>query len=88
MNIKGRLYRLIMKVAHKYHWHYAPPIYPEGDMQLWCKWCGFRQTIQTQASISLSDYLQAGLDPVAQQQVEHLIAYGQQLEAAAKEQEQ
>lgn len=44
MNIKGRLYRLIMKVAHKYNWHYAPPIYPEGDMQLWCKWCGFRET--------------------------------------------
>ncbi len=46
MNIKWRPYRLIMKIAHKYHWHYAPPIYPEGDTQLWCKWCGFRQTIK------------------------------------------
>ncbi|MCZ6897685.1 MAG: hypothetical protein O7D95_03100 [Betaproteobacteria bacterium] len=34
-----------MKVAHYYHWHYAPPIYPEGDKQLWCQWCGFRQTV-------------------------------------------
>ena len=45
MNIKGRLYRLIMRIAHKYNWHYAPPIYPEGDVQLWCKWCGFRQSM-------------------------------------------
>jgi hypothetical protein len=43
---RGYLYRLTMKVAHKFNWHYAPPIYPEGDTQLWCKWCGFRQTIK------------------------------------------
>ena len=35
-----------MKVTHKYNWHYAPPIYPDGDVQLWCKWCGFRETIK------------------------------------------
>lgn len=52
MNIKGRLYRLIMKIAHKYHWHYAPPIYPEGDTQLWCKWCGFRATIQSHEKLN------------------------------------
>lgn len=45
--MSGELYRFVMKVAHKYHWHYAPPIYPEGDVHLWCKWCGFRQTIAT-----------------------------------------
>lgn len=44
--IKGYFYRLIMRIAHRYHWHYAPPIYPNGDTQLWCKWCGFRQTIK------------------------------------------
>lgn len=44
--IKGTIYRLIMRLAHRYNWHYAPPIYPEGDTQLWCKWCGFRQTIK------------------------------------------
>lgn len=44
--IRGFFYRLIMRVAHRYNWHYAPPIYPEGDTQLWCKWCGFRQTIK------------------------------------------
>lgn len=42
----GFFYQLIMRIAHKFNWHYAPPIYPEGDTQLWCKWCGFRQTIR------------------------------------------
>lgn len=42
MNLKGRIYRVIMKIAHRYNWHYAPPIYPEGDTLLWCKWCGLR----------------------------------------------
>ncbi|MFH2232458.1 MAG: hypothetical protein ABII13_04820 [Patescibacteria group bacterium] len=42
----GLIYRIVMKIAHRYNWHYAPPIYPEGDVQLWCKWCGFRQTIK------------------------------------------
>lgn len=46
MNIKGRLYRLVMKIAHKYNWHYAPPIYPDGDTMLWCRWCGFRDVIK------------------------------------------
>ena len=43
----GFFYQNIMRIAHKYNWHYAPPIYPEGDTHLWCKWCGFRQTIKT-----------------------------------------
>lgn len=42
----SRLYSFIMKTAHKYHWHYAPPSYPEGDTHLCCHWCGFRQTIK------------------------------------------
>lgn len=40
------VYRTIMRVAHRFNWHYAPPIYPEGDTHLWCKWCGFRQTVK------------------------------------------
>lgn len=44
--IRGTLYRLLMRIAHRYHWHYAPPCYPDGDTQLWCQWCGFRQTIK------------------------------------------
>jgi len=43
--IKGFFYRMVMRMAHRCNWHYAPPIYPENDIQLWCKWCGFRQTI-------------------------------------------
>jgi len=27
-------YRLIMRLAHHFHWHYAPPIYPQGDTLL------------------------------------------------------
>lgn len=45
--LRGYLYRLIMRIAHKFNWHYAPPVYPDGDTQLWCKWCGFRQTTKT-----------------------------------------
>ena len=44
--MSGFLYRFIMRIAHRYNWHYAPPIYLNGDTQLWCKWCGFRQTIK------------------------------------------
>ena len=40
------IYQSIMWLAHRYNWHYAPPIYTDGDTQLWCKWCGFRQTIK------------------------------------------
>jgi hypothetical protein len=43
--LRGFFYRLIMRVAHRFNWHYAPPIYPENDVQLWCKWCGFRMTL-------------------------------------------
>ena len=44
--MKGLIYRTVIIIAHKFNWHYAPPIYLEGDTQLWCKWCGFRQTIK------------------------------------------
>ena len=44
--MRGYFYRFVMRLAHKYNWHYAPPIYPDGDTQLWCKWCGLRQTIK------------------------------------------
>ena len=44
-NLNGRVYRLVMRIAHHYNWHYAPPIFPEGDTQLWCQWCGFRMTL-------------------------------------------
>lgn len=43
LNIRGRIYRIVMRIAHRFNWHYAPPVYPEGDKMLWCKWCGFRE---------------------------------------------
>lgn len=54
MSMRGFFYRLVMRISHKYNWHYAPPIYPEGDTHLWCKWCGFRQTIK---KANQKDYL-------------------------------
>ena len=57
--IYGFFYRLVMRVAHYYNWHYAPPVYPDGNTQLWCQWCGFRQTIYsrpTSENIFSGDY--------------------------------
>ena len=44
--IRGFFYRQLMRLAHRYHWHYAPPCYPDGDTMLWCHWCGLRQVIK------------------------------------------
>ena len=52
VSLRGLMYRAIMRIAHKYNWHYAPPIYPDGDTQLWCKWCGFSQTIKRRQNLS------------------------------------
>lgn len=40
-------YRSLMKLAHRFNWHYAPEIGPleDGRTQLWCKWCGFRMMV-------------------------------------------
>jgi hypothetical protein len=51
--IRGKIYRALMKLAHKYHWHYAPPSYPDGDTHLCCQWCGFRQTIKRRGDVLL-----------------------------------
>ena len=53
--IKWKLYRIIMKISHKYYWHYAPPIYPDGDTVLWCKWCGLRDTIKRKNDKNILD---------------------------------
>jgi hypothetical protein len=40
-------YRHVMKLAHRFNWHYAPPlplIAPDYTTQLWCQWCGMRYT--------------------------------------------
>ena len=52
--IRLRLYRPLMKIAHKLNWHYAPPCYPNGDTLLWCRWCGFR------ALVKRNDEMEAG----------------------------
>lgn len=44
--MKGVFYRFIMRLSHKYNWHYAPPVYPDGDTKLKCNWCGFSQVVE------------------------------------------
>lgn len=46
----GKAYRVTMRLAHRFDWHYAPvsgplmPASPDGrDYQRWCQWCGFRE---------------------------------------------
>ena len=47
----GLAYRVTMRVAHRFHWHYAPPLYPDGDTVLWCQWCGFRSVTKRGAGM-------------------------------------
>jgi len=46
---RKHLYRHVMKLAHRYNWHYAPPgncMQPPDDYNKhhWCQWCGLRGT--------------------------------------------
>lgn len=47
---RKHLYRHVMKLAHRYNWHYAPPQRlmhgekPDGQKRHWCQWCGLRGT--------------------------------------------
>lgn len=63
------LYRPLMKLAHRYHWHYAPPSYPDGDTHLWCQWCGFRQTI-ARAVVGSRPVADFAVDPIASQRAD------------------
>jgi len=52
VSIRGYLYRSLMKLAHRFDWHYAPvigPLSPPSEdgrnYQRWCRWCGFRQNL-------------------------------------------
>jgi hypothetical protein len=48
------LYRPVMRLAHRFNWHWMPPIYPERDTQLWCQWCGARYTLPKPSSNTLT----------------------------------
>ena len=57
------LYRPLMRLAHYYHWHYAPPLYIEKDKMLWCQWCGFRQVtkpFEPVVSLQVGQFIHAG----------------------------
>ena len=40
-------YRVVMRLAHRYNWHYAKPNHwlEPGKIYLWCQWCGFRGSV-------------------------------------------
>lgn len=40
-------YSNLMKLDHRFNWHYAPPSYPDGDTVLWCQWCGLRGKVMS-----------------------------------------
>jgi hypothetical protein len=40
--IRYRLYRWLMKLAHRHGWHHMTTCYPCGDTMLVCHWCGIR----------------------------------------------
>ena len=50
--MKGFFYRLLMRLAHRFDWHYAPEFGPfeDGSTQKWCQWCGFRQSYPPKGS--------------------------------------
>lgn len=53
--IYGFFYRLIMRLAHKFNWHYAPVIGPLFDStiyQYWCKWCGLRMDFKRDVDVA------------------------------------
>jgi len=45
---RRRLYRHVMRFAHRYNWHYAPshpmPEDKPWEKHHWCQWCGLRGT--------------------------------------------
>jgi len=53
MILQGFLYRKIMRLAHRFDWHYAPligplePVEKQGTTEYvrWCKWCGWRERV-------------------------------------------
>lgn len=57
-------YRGVMRIAHRFNWHHAPPILgimPGNDTQLWCTWCGFRMTLpRTSTPLSVRDATTGG----------------------------
>jgi hypothetical protein len=41
----SRTYWAISRLLHRFNLHYMPPVYPEGDTVLWCRWCGARYRV-------------------------------------------
>lgn len=33
-------YRRLLRLLHRFHWHHMVVLNPDGDVLLWCRWCG------------------------------------------------
>lgn len=55
--IYGYFYRLLMRIAHRFEWHYAPIHGPleDGKFQRWCQWCGFRESYRHHPKTAYQD---------------------------------
>lgn len=47
-------YRFVMRLAHRFNWHYMPPSYPDGDTMIWCHWCGARYVVKRARTVLFS----------------------------------
>jgi hypothetical protein len=59
------IYRRVMRIAHRYHWHYMEPCYPDGDTMLWCHWCGIRIVTKRRERSDVGDGHGEGLGTIA-----------------------
>ena len=51
------MYNIVMRGAHRYNWHYASPLYLDGDIHIWCKWCGLRHVVKKKLDNKFDDPL-------------------------------
>lgn len=53
---QGVIYRAVMKLSHRFNWHHTRTLRPEGDVVLYCSWCGLQYTKHKAAKvISIDD---------------------------------
>lgn len=62
------LYRRLMKITHRFNWHYAPPNHAltnDGGWPMhWCQWCGMRDFVMDMRAFRASEGLLAGGEQV------------------------
>lgn len=46
-------YQMFARIAHRFNWHHTVTLGPfdDGATQVWCQWCGLRQSTTKRAVI-------------------------------------